>query len=146
MPTDVKPAADIAAKWARVTPQRSADYEAGASNAGAKQNANAIAAAKAFQAAVTAGNIAQLFAGGLRRAGADKYNRKVKEVGVQRFGPGVQAAQADMASGMAPMVETIAAITPPARAPRGDTSNQQRSIVYQVALNKKRLALRAAGG
>lgn len=146
MPTDVKSAADIAAKWSRVTPQRSSDYEAGASNAGAKQNAAAIAAAKSFQAAVSAVNISQLFAGGLKRAGADKYNRKVKEVGVSRFGPGVQAAAADMAAGMAPMVESIAAVNAPARAPRGDPSNQQRSIVYQVALNKKRLALRAAGG
>ncbi len=146
MATDVKSAAEIAAKWGRVTPQRQADYEAGATVAGAKQNANAIAAAKAFQSAVQAANIGQMFAGGLRKAGADKYNRKVKEVGVARFGPGVIAAQPDMASGMAPMVETIAAITPPARAPRGDISNRARSEVYQVALNKKRLALRAAGG
>lgn len=146
MPTDIKSAADIAAKWVRVTPQRQADYEAGAVNAGAKQNANAIAAVKAFTGAVTSGNIGNLFVGGLKKAGADKYNRKVKDVGVQRFGPGVQAAQGDMASGMAPMVETIAAVTPPARAPRGDISNRARSEVYQVALNKKRLALRAAGG
>jgi len=145
MPTDVKSAADIAAKWSRVTPQRQSDYEAGASNAGAKQNANAIAAQKAFVGAVTAGNIGNLFVGGLKKAGADKYNRKIKDVGVSRFGPGVQAAATDMQNGMAPMVEAIAAITPPARAPRGDVANQQRSVVYQVALNKKRLALRSAG-
>jgi len=145
MATDVKSAAVIAEKWARVTAQRGADYEAGAVGAGAKQNANAIAAEKAFVASVTSGNIGKMFAGGLRKAGADKYNRKVKEVGVARFGPGVQAGVADMQSGMAPMVETIAAVTPPARAPRGDVTNQQRSVVYQVALNKKRLALRAAG-
>ncbi len=36
MPTDVKPAADIAAKWARVTPQRQADYEAAATVAGGR--------------------------------------------------------------------------------------------------------------
>ncbi len=146
MPTDVKSAADIATKWATVTPQRSADYQAGASNAGAKQNANAIAAAAAYQNAVSSGQNKAMFVGGLKKAGGDKYNRKVASVGVQRFGPGVQAAQADMATGMAPFVETIASITPPARAPRGDVSNQQRSVVYQVALNKKRLALRSSGG
>ena len=146
MATDVKSAAEIAAKWARVTPQRSADYEAGAKTAGAKQNANAIAAAGAFQAAVSSGNMKSMFIGGLRKAGADKYNRKVAGVGKDRFGSGVTAAEPDMASGMAPMVEVIAAITPPARAPRGDVANQQRSIVYQVALNKKRLALRSTGG
>jgi len=146
MPTDIKSAADIAAKWARVTPQRSADYEAGAVGAGAKQNTNAIAAAKAYTGAVTSGNIGSLYIGGLKKAGADKYNRKVKDVGVGRFSAGVTAAQPDMASGMAPMVEAIAAVTPPARAPRGDISNRARSEVYQVALNKKRLSLRAAGG
>lgn len=146
MPTDIKSAAEIAAKWGRVTPQRQGDYEAGASGAGAKQNANAIAAATAFQSAISAGNMKNLFIGGLKKAGADKYNRKVAGVGKDRFGAGVTAAIGDMQTGMAPMVETIAAITPPARAPRGDVSNQQRSVVYQVALNKKRLALRAAGG
>ena len=146
MATDIKSAADIAAKWARVTPQRAADYEAGASGAGAKQNANAIAAAGAFQAALTAGNIKNLFIGGLKKAGADKYNRKVSTVGKDRFGPGVAAAMGDMQTGMAPMVEAIASVTPPARAPRGDVANRARSEVYQVALNKKRLALRASGG
>ncbi len=146
MATDVKSAADIAAKWARVTPQRSADYEAGASNAGAKQNSAAIAAAGAFQAAVSSGAMKSMYIGGLKKAGAEKYNRKVAGVGKDRFGAGVTAAVADMQSGMAPMVEVIAAITPPARAPRGDVANQQRSVVYQVALNKKRLALRASGG
>ena len=146
MGTDVKSAADIAAKWARVTPQRSADYEAGASQAGAKQNAAAIAAAGAFQAAVSSGNMRSMFIGGLKRAGAEKYNRKVAGVGKDRFGAGVTAAQGDMATGVAPFVEAIASITPPARAPRGDVANQQRSIVYQEALNKKRLALRASGG
>ena len=146
MPTKVKSAAEIAAKWVRVTPQRQGDYEAGAANAGADWAAGAAAAAKSYQQAVQAANIGTMFSGGVKRAGAEKYNRKVKDVGVGRFGPGVQAALADMSNGMAPMVEAIAAVTPPARGPRGDVSNQQRSVVFQVALNKKRLALRAAGG
>lgn len=146
MATKVKSAADIAEKWARVTPQRSGDYEVAATVAGADWAAAAAAAAKAYQAAVQSGNIGQMFAGGVKRAGAEKYNRKVKDVGVIRFGPGVTAAKADMASGMAPMVETIAAVTMPARAPRGDVSNRARSEVFQVALNKKRLALRVSGG
>ena len=146
MATEVKSAQAIADKWARVTPGRSADYEAGASGAGAKQNTNAIAAAGAFQAAISAGTMKSMFIGGLKKAGAEKYNRKVAGVGVARFGPGVTAAVTDMANGMAPMVEAIAAVTKPARAPRGDVSNRARSEVYQVALNKKRLALRSSSG
>ena len=145
MPTEVKSAADIAAKWARVTPGRQADYEAGATVAGGKWLTETANAQKAFQSAVTAGNIGAMYAGGVKRAGAEKYNRKVRDIGVSRFGPGVQAAQTDMSNGMAPMVEAIAAVTKPARAPRGDMANRARSEVFQVALNKKRLALRAAG-
>ncbi len=145
MATDVKSAAQIAEKWARVTAGRGADYEAGAVGAGAKQNEKAIAAEKAFVSGVTNGNIGKMFAGGLRKAGAEKYNRKVKDVGVGRFGSGVAAAVGDMASGMAPMVEAIAAVTMPPRGARGDTANQARSVVFQVALNKKRLALRGSG-
>lgn len=145
MGTDVKSAAQIAEKWARITAGRGSDYEAGAVGAGAKQNANAIAAEKAFVSGVTSGNIGKMFSGGLRKAGAEKYNRKVRDVGIGRFGTGVTAAQGDMQTGMAPMVEAIAGVTPPARAPRGDVANQARSIAYQVALNKKRLALRSAG-
>ncbi len=146
MATKVKSAVEIAAKWARVTPQRQSDYEVGATVAGADWAAGAAAAGIAYKNAVQASNIGQMFVGGVKRAGAEKYNRKVKDVGVARFGAGVQAAVKDMADGMAPMVEAIAAVTMPARAPRGDLANQQRSVVFQVALNKKRLALRAAGG
>jgi len=145
MGTEVKTAVQIAEKWARVTAQRGADYEAGAVGAGAKQNAAAIAGEKAFVSGVTSGNIGKMFSGGLKKAGADKYNRKVKEVGVQRFGAGVTAAQGDMASGMAPMVEAIAGVTMPQRFTRGDPQNQARSTVFTVALNKKRLALRGTG-
>ncbi len=146
MATDVKSADVVAKKWGDVTPGRSSYYEANAPAAADKQNKNAIAASAAYKAAVSAGNIDQMFRGGLVRAGAAKYARKTAGVGKDRFGPGVSAAIDDYKAGEAPMLDTIAGVTPPARQPRGNPANQARSVAYQVALNKKRLALRAAGG
>ena len=145
MAIKIAPIGDIAAKWAEVTPGRSAYYEANASVAGDDWEKGAVAAAPAFKAAITAPNIERMFAGGIKRAGAAKYNRKVKDVGVSRFGPGVAAAVPDFTSGFEPFVSTIAAITLPARAPRGSIANFERVKAIGVELNKKRLALRAAG-
>ncbi len=145
-PTKVPTAAEAAQKWAEVTPGRSAYYEKGVAGAGADWESKTLAATANFQAAVTSGNIGKMFSGGIKRAGAAKYQRKASGVGKDRFGSGVTAAQGDMATGIAPMLDAIAKVEPPARQPRGSTANQARSIVYQVALNKARLALRAAGG
>lgn len=118
MAIDVKPVAEVSKKWGDITAQRGGYYEAGASNAGAKQNAKAIEAAANYKAAVSASNIDKLFTGGLKAAGAEKYNRKVKDVGVQRFGPGVQAAVKDYNDAVQPYLETIASVPLPARLPR----------------------------
>jgi len=141
----VKALSDVAAKWAEVTPGRSAYYEAGASVAGSDWEKGATDAKASYKAAVTAPNIDAMFAGGIKRAGASKYERKVKEVGVARFGPGVAAAQPDYSAGVAPMLDELAKITLPARAPRGSAANLNRVAVIATALNKKRLSLRAAG-
>jgi hypothetical protein len=145
MAIKIKPVAAIAAKWAEVTPGRSAYYEAGASVAGADWEKNATAAAANYKAAISAGNIGQMFAGGIKRAGSAKYERKVKDVGAARFGQGITAAVTDFQSGFDPFVSTIASLTLPARAPRGSAANIQRVTMVATELNKKRLALRAAG-
>jgi len=123
----VKTLAEVTDKWADVTPGRSAYYEKGA------------------KAAVSAGNIDAMYAGGIKRAGAAKYERKVTEVGAARYGPGVTAAKGDYSDGVAPMLDELAKITLPARAPRGSAANLQRVGVIATALNKRRLSLRAAG-
>lgn len=144
MAIKVKPAADVAKKWQEVTPGRSAYYEAGASGAGADWEKNTTAAAANFKAAVSASNIGAMFAGGVKKAGAGKYERKVKDVGVSRFATGVNAAAVDYQNGIAPMLETIAGLTLSARGPRGSEANLARVREVATALNKRRLALRAS--
>lgn len=145
MAIKVKSAGEVARKWAEVTPGRSAYYQSGAVGAGGEWESNTIAAAAAFKAAVSAGNIDAMFKGGVKRAGAAKYNRKVADVGVARFSQGVTAAVSDFESGVAPFLETMAALTQPQRQPRGSEANLERVRQIMVANHKKRLALRAAG-
>lgn len=140
-----KSAADVAKKWGDMTPGRSAYYEAGVAGAGGDWEKNTKDAAPNFKAAVQAGNIDKLFSGGVAKAGAAKYERKAKEVGVGRFGQGVTAAITDYQAGIDPMLAAISAITLPARQPRGSAANLQRVAAIADALHKKRLALRAAG-
>jgi len=140
-----KSAADVAKKWGEVTPGRSAYYAAGAAAAGGDWEKNTAEAAPNYKAAVSAGNIGQLFAGGVKKAGAEKYTRKVAAVGESRFGTGITAGVGDYQSGMDPMLATIQGITLAARQPRGNPANLQRVAQIADALHKKRLALRAAG-
>jgi len=145
MAIKVKPLAEVVKKWVDVTPGRAGYYEAEASVAGADWEKGAIAAAGAFKAGVSAPNIEAMFKGGIKRAGAGKYERKVKDVGVARFGAGVVAAEPDFSRGVEPMLATIAGITLVARQPRGSLANYERVKAIGVELNNKRLALRAAG-
>ncbi|MBI2869393.1 MAG: hypothetical protein HYX96_06175 [Chloroflexi bacterium] len=145
MAIKVKPISDVAKKWGDVTPGRSAYFEAGAMGAGTDWEKNTAAAAKAYKAGVSAGNIEQMFAGGVKKAGAGKYERKVRDVGVSRFSQDVQAAVGDYQNGVQPMLDTIASLTLSPRAPRGSEANLTRVREVATALNKKRLSLRAAG-
>jgi len=142
---EVPSATDAAAKWAEVTPGRSTYYESNTKGKGSKWETNAKAAIGTFKTAMSAANIGLLFAGGIKRVGGAKFDRKVEAVGVGRFGPGVSAAKVDMETGVSPYLTEIAATEIPARKPRGDAGNYARSDTLGKALNKKRLALSAAG-
>lgn len=140
----VKDPSAIADKWAEVTPARQKYYTANASVAGADWVAAASAAQKTYQQAVTDPDIDKRFAGGVKRAGADKYNRKVT-ANADRFSQGVRDSKVDFQNGVTPFLDEISKITLPARAPRGDPANRKRSEVVGDALHAKRLALKAAG-
>jgi hypothetical protein len=141
----VKSAADVVAKWVDVTPGRTAYYEKFAVPAGGDWEAGATAAAGTYKAGISVADIEGRYRGGVKRVGAEKYSRKVRDVGVARFGPGVTAARADYDKGVTPFLDEIAKLTLPPRAPRGDPRNLERVAVIAKALAAKRLAQRAAG-
>lgn len=140
----VPSAADVANKWAEETPRRATYYETNAPLASAKWEANAGIGAANYKAAVQASNIDALFRGGIKRAGASKFARKVKAL-AGRFGPGVSAAKDDMQTGVGPYLSEIAATDIGDRKPRGDPANYDRPKKIGDALHKRRLAILAAG-
>jgi len=137
-------AADTATKWADVTPGRSTYYEKNAPAAADKQNANAIAAQATYKAAVTASGVDARFAGGLKRAGAAKYKRKVEGPGKDRFGPGITAGKPDMQAGVEPYLAEIAAIEVADRGPRGADTNYGIVTTIGKKLHAKRLSVLGA--
>jgi hypothetical protein len=145
MPKPTVPsAADVAAKWAEETPKRATYYEKNAPLAASKWEADAAAAAGNYKAAVQAANIDKMFSGGVKKAGAAKFARKVTAL-AGRFGPGVTAAKDDMQTNVAPFLGEIATVDLKERKPRGDAGNYDRVKAIGDRLHAKRLAGLAAG-
>jgi len=142
----VKPLENTVSKWVEEAPRRATYYEKYAVPAGDRWAEKAAAAAGTYKAAVAAPDIDKRFAGGIKRVGAEKYTRKVKDVGVARFGPGITAARPDYEKGIGPYLDELAKIEVPERKPRGDPGNLERVKAIFDALHKKRLAILAAGG
>jgi len=142
MAVKVSSLSDASKYWVQGAQSRATRYGANTPGSADVWLANTVAGAPNYKAAVQNPNIDKMFSGGAVKAGAQKFASKVTAVGVGRFSPGVAAGQSAYEAGEGPMLETIAATTLPAKKVRGDVANQQRSVLIQQALNKKRLALK----
>lgn len=130
----IKTASKIAEKWAKVTPQRSAEYEDGVRNPVKDWAKETAAANDAYKAGVTAAVAKDRFMKGVQKAGTEKWKRKATEVGPARFSQGVQVAQPDYEKGFAPYRETIEKTALPPRFAKGDPRNIDRVRVMAAAL------------
>ena len=133
-------------KWSENASRASTEFAINAEAAAELWAGNTGRAADTFHQAITAPNMKERFRRGVARAGAAKFARKIREVGRDRFGPGVAAATMDYTAGVEPYFATIAALTLSPRKPRGDPANYNRVQEIGKALNAKRLALLGAGG
>jgi len=140
----VKPLSDVVTKWVEEAPRRSTYYEKYTPAAAEDWLNGAVGAADTYKSAVQAADIGKRFVGGIKRVGAEKFRRKVTDVGVARYGPGITAAKDDYNTGIAPYLEELARIDVPERKPRGDPANLERVKRIFDALHKKRLAVLAA--
>jgi hypothetical protein len=136
---NVKDAAQIAEKWARVTPGRTEDYAQGIRNPKVDWSAATKAAEGNYEAGVQAAIQKKRFGAGVAKAGTQKWQQKAIEKGTARFGPGVQAAVADYQEGFEPFRQVIASTTLPPRYPKGDPRNLERVKVITQALRKKKV-------
>lgn len=126
----------IAAKWARVTPQRSEDYRAGVTEPRTDWGRATAAANPAWKAGIQKAVAADAFVKGVGRAGTAKWQEGSLEKGVARWGPGVTIAQDDYQVGFAPYHQAIAQVQLPPRGARRDPRNLERVNVIVAALVK----------
>ncbi|GAH74924.1 unnamed protein product [marine sediment metagenome] len=139
MAIPIASSSEIAAKWARVTPERTADFAAGVAAPRRDWKAETMAAEARYKEGVTKAAAEGRFGKGVAAAGTDKWKRKVTTIGVDRFGPGVMAAGTDYEAGFSPYRDTIAATTLPERYSTGDPRNIKRVEVIAKALHDRKL-------
>jgi len=135
----IKSASEIAKKWAEVTPTRQAFYEAGVKSPLRDWATNAAAAEDAWAAGVQEAAANKRFGAGVRKAGTEKWSRKVVEVGVPRWGAGVRAAAPDYEEGFRPYRDVIESVSLPPKYAKGDPRNIDRVAAIAMALHKKKV-------
>lgn len=128
-------------KWAENASRSAEEFATQAEAASEDWLRNTTKAANTYGQAISAPGIKTRFAKGVQRAGAAKFARKIRDVGRDRFAPGVAAAEGDYKAGVEPYLSTLAGLTLSARKPKGDPANYRRVEEVGKALNAKRLAL-----
>ena len=132
----VKDLAQVAAKFAGVTPQRSAEYEQGSLNPRRDWAQATAAAEESYKQGVSAAAAQGRFGKGVRKAGTAKQQAGVKNKGAARFGAGVALAGPAYQEGFAPYHQAIASTALPPRFARRDPRNLQRVAAIATALGK----------
>jgi len=132
----IKSLASVRAKYARVTPERTGDYEAGVKAPRADWAERATAAAPAYKAGVQAAITRNAFEQGVKKAGTAVWQGRATTVGVDRYGPGVLAGVAKYEAGFAPYRDVIERTQLPPRYPTGDARNYERVKAIGEALRK----------
>lgn len=145
MAIKVKSVAESAEKWGTRARSAAGEYAKEAEAAAETWAVNTMAASDNFKLAITAAGIDTRFRRGVQRAGSAKFARKVRELGSSRYPSGIDSGKPDYANNVEPYLSAIAALTQPARKPRGDPANEARVTQITRTLNAKRLALLATG-
>lgn len=139
MAIKIKTSAEIARKWAEVTPARARVWEAEVKATPDSDWADpSVASAPNWEAGVIEAAARDGYATGIE-ASRTKWKRKALAVGPARYGPGVRAAEPDQAAGFAPYRETIAGLTLTPRGPRGSLGNYERVREVGEALHRRRV-------
>jgi len=139
MPIPIASTSDIAAKWARVTPGRSADYEAGVRSPRRDWKSETAAAEARYIEGVTKAATEKRFGKGVAKAGTAKWQAKAISKGTRNFGPGVAEAGPDYEAAFGPFRDVIAGTTLPERYTTGDPRNIRRVEVLAKALHDKKV-------
>jgi hypothetical protein len=139
MAIDVKDPAAAAAKFTQRGAAAAGDYATGVRGAGNRWQANAAASEENYAAAVTEAIGRKAFGRGVTKAGGAKFEAKASTVGARRFPEGIRDAGPAFQDGVAPFLQTIAALSLPPRRPKGDPANIERVRVITEALRRRKV-------
>lgn len=137
----IRDVAAIAKKWATVTPQRAADYEAGIRTPKKDWKQSTLDANEAWKQGTTEAVAANRFAKGVNASSTANWQENAVTKGVQRWGPGVQLAENKYLKGFQPYADAIKNVTLPPRFPRRDPRNLLRGKAIVDAMVKTKEAL-----
>jgi len=135
---EVKSTDRVAAKWARVTPQRTQDYTEGVQQPRTPWAAAARNSEDRYKSGVTEAANRGAYGKGIGAAGDAKWQQKSLAKGPARFAEGVALSAPDYQSGVQPYLDVIKSTALPPRGPKGDPRNIQRVSALAMALRKRK--------
>lgn len=133
---NVKDISKSADKWQRRAAVAGQDYQQGVQNPRTSWAAASQAAETNYKAGVVAAANAGRFGVGVKRAGDEGWRNGALSKGPSRFAEGVSLAVGDWQRGFQPYQEGIAALSLPARGPRGSAQNLAR-VAAVAQLNRQ---------
>lgn len=135
----VPDASRVAEKWARRAGSAGGEYTEGVKNTPRSWQANTQAAGASYAAGVQEAIGSKRFEKGVGAAGDAKWKKGAEEKGSARYGQGVQVAQGDYSTGVAPYLSVIGGVDLPARGPVGSDGNYARVAAIGRALRQAKM-------
>lgn len=136
----IRPIDQISGKWKEVTPGRSNIYKKNVDSPLRNWEANTLAAKDrrdaGLQEAINDGRIDR----GIAKAGQAKWQKQTSTLGPGRWSEGVRMGEAAYRAGFAPYRDVIDATELPAKYPKGDPRNWDRSKAIGIALHQKKVS------
>lgn len=138
MAKQMKDTGTLAGKWSTRAGNATGDYQTGTAGAGPAWETGAKNANQAWKDGTNAAISRDAFSKGVSASGGAHYQARVAEVGVQRFGPGVQAQSAKdaWAKSTDPYLQALKSIQYPAKGARRSPANQARNTIVVQTLGK----------
>lgn len=128
----IKDTGSLARKFVTRAGAATKDYEEGVKAAGADWEKGARDGADNYRTAVTQAAAEGRFERGVAAAGSAKFVNRASTLGAQRFGPGVQAAEAEWAKGAAPYLDALKGMELPPRRPRGQNAERANAVAQRL--------------
>jgi hypothetical protein len=129
----IKPIETLKAKYKAKATAASGDYKDGVANPRRDQKAATLAAKDTYTAAMNESLAEGRFEKGVESTPAGKWAANATNVGAGRYGPGITNAVDAWGSGVAPILQALAAVPDMPRGVKGSEQNFQRQRAYADA-------------